>query len=180
MKRFTFVLTASLLLSVVACNKTDTKMRYIFLSAKYQLNNIAFSAGGKIPGGPAHFNEYTDLEPCDDLLDKTNCFVTFHVEVNNKIPYGYGSLDLSFVDTSIPDKHFDFSYVVLYDKVYGGEPIQTNGTKPDVLGRQQVRGNYWWYRAEFFLPEVDNKRVITEFHVIEKYAEPVEFDERYN
>lgn len=178
MKRILFPLVVSILFTT-SC-KADSKVRYIYLSAKYRLQNVGFSESAKIASEPPYFNQLTDLTPCDDVFDKDNCFVTFRVEIINKKPHGYGSLDLAFQDVSIEKKHYDFDYVVLYDKVYGGEPIQINNTKPDILGKQRVRGNYWWYRAEVFLPEIDNKRIITEFHVIEKYDEPGEFDERYN
>lgn len=181
MKKICLLLAISAF-SLCSCSNKDTFVRYAYLSAKYELTGAAFSKQASIGVQPAHFSDFKkmsiDFTECKNLFDLKKSYFTYRVEIVNGQGHGYGSLDLSFTDTSISPKHYEFDYAVLYDKSYGGKISFFNDTKPDIVNTQACRraGPGSWVRADFNIPEIENgKRIIAEFTYSEGYEEPAEF-----
>lgn len=177
MKKIFLLLVASFALT--SCHSSDAKSRYIYLAAKYRLQYAGFNETYKVSSNPPHFKDIK-VEDCMSLFDKENCIVCYNVEVNNGIPHGFGYLDIKLKEPYSTSYHYDFDYRILYDKTYGGEIVNLNGTKPDIFGKQFCRRRYWFVRTEIFLPEVSNRRIVAEFIVTEELPEPTDFNTNVN
>ncbi|MCQ2975611.1 MAG: hypothetical protein MJ211_12490 [Bacteroidales bacterium] len=145
------------------------------MAAKYKLAYAGFNDTYQIASNPAHFKDIR-VENCISLFDKDNCVVCYNVEVIDGIPHGFGYLDIKLNEPYSTSYHYDFDYRVLYDKTYGGEIVNLNDTKPAIFGKQVCRRRYWYVRAEMFLPDIDNRRIVAEFNVFEELPEPEEFN----
>ena len=172
--RFNFLLLLVSLM-LVSCD-TDVSSRNVYLAAKFKLKYAAVIPGYKIDITP-YFYTLPNRTNYLSYFDINNSIFNIETKIDsNGNPYGVGSINIVFKDSTLTALYSSYNYYCSYDGVYGGNIIMDKNAKPSFLGDASYRMRYWWVRMEAWLPQVVDERLILEFQYYEMNDEPTEFD----
>ena len=166
-----WLLLFNLVSLLICCSNKDIYVKQLFLNAKFKLAYAAFNDDYYVTDMPAYFFQIPGCVNCIDLFKKEECFATYQVKMEGEKPFGYGAFDIVFADSDVKEIHQPFNYVCYYTDVYGGEIKQKEDSRLDSFGRQYCRMKYWFVRMECWFPDLTEKRILLEFHVVETYED---------